>query len=1103
MNCVARFTKEDLKRRKSPNISIGSTEAEKQMHSTDLDVSIRSAEPPEGNDLKNIPETLHERLPETKKHLFLDNKVPPTTAYFFFTRNKSRCSSPNSPMKRSRKSTNLVRYRNLMTEPTLKKPLSKCMLLGNYKYRVAKHSDPEKAANKAMACDSIQKESNEVQVTIIENKSLQDAMTIADYDIITERLMVSIFQNPKNLPNDEIKLYIKQVIEDLYDAKFMDAHPAKALFRCLLEYWLKNTSNEPIKAAMTQSRSVDRQSNKFFTKDENLSSLYISNASKETQFHGLSELLVQYKKKPTSPPRPTTTAHKSEKRCVPKTHSPRRDTESFEKERKIQELEKLLKNTVYICETTRSTHSKEKDIKITKTLIDNLGKLSPRSPRSGINRQSEQPKNDTSNSSTEKIQDTINHLISDTSIPPDVAKEFLSAYLDVLLNDSCKSLTETSSKSSEHSAHAKADLSCEVQTEAVIKRVSRSVTTLRTESKEAKLNDMRNVDPGQLYLKDILDKITTIFSRVRKVDDKSSSWKNEKSSDDTKSSHFKHEEQKDELGRTVKGYPGKNLIYENYDENSVVIDLSRYDLEHISMFSDPSIKGIMSITIKLKEKPLNIGESKRTQLSLKFADSKQIAAENRKDSRRENWLNFMQPVSTNSNDLFRKKTASPPHPFIDFPKEFDLKPYLSSSDATSKAYRVTHESEHSLGLSFKSSTSLRGDSNSRQSCDNDGSHSCYVMSFKKESFAKKLQSLKKVRLKECNGVLLSPHQISPTRSPTRQPELSIFEKPTPRVIDEKFILLLLENLSLLSKNIPSLHKDINNLFLKLRKKHDKVIKCCSNIRGLSLLGKIYNEDACRSINNKDAMTQWDLVPYNAYDRHRDLRIKDKAINTSKVVQELVDAKISAIDFRLIIDNEVQTVWKSEEKVPKVHNDQQAVDNTSLVSTLMQTESATSVPVAELETTEQATSNPNWYQRFCTRDCSMSTMIKCVLDSNTESFRLQPRQSSVTPTPLRDKSKSESKKKKQYKLRQDLIKEIALLSPSFKVSTQSQTDRKGPRSARDRAGIDKDFKVYNLYQSKKFSSTRSSSMTDSNVEVIPSDEMKTLYRCSSDPSYCSG
>lgn len=1077
MNCVARFTQEDLKRRKSPNISIGSTDAEKQMLSTDLDIhSLRSPELTI-NEFEEVKDTSPVRGSKTnlaeKKLPFLDNKVEPTTAYFFFTRNKSRCSSPNSPMKRSKKSTNLVKYRNFMDEPTLKRPLSRCMLLGKYKMKVSKQMDTEKSTPLGVASESIPKESNEVQVTIIDNKSLEDPVTTSDYDNITERLMVSIFQNPKNTPAEEVKVYIKQVIKDLYDVKFQEVHPVKALFRSLLEYWLKNTNREPVKTAMKYSRSIDRQSNKYFTKDENLSSVYISTVTRATQFHGLSELLVQYKKKPISSPRPVPKVTKVEKR-PPKCPSPRRDTESFEKERKIQELERLLKSTVYMCETTRS---KEKDIKITKTLIDNLGKLSQRSELNNS-----EAKNDTSNSSTEKIQDTINHLISETSIPPDVAKEFLSAYLDVLLNDDAKSLTNTSSKSSVRSAASK-DLSCEVQTEAVVKRVSKSVTTLKTaDGKRAKSSEpIKPVDPGQLYLKDILDKITTIFSRVKKIDEKN--WSNEKSNDDSKAGDFKLEEQKDELGRPVKEYPGKNLIYENFDENSVVIDLSKYDLENISMFSDPALKGMMSISIKLKEKPQNIGESKRTHLSLKFADSNHIGSKVTKDN---NWLHYMRPADTKSNEIFLKKEGKSSSPFIEFPQEFDLKPYLSSSDATSKAYKVTHESEHSLDLSFKSSNSFRRDSDTRQSYENDDTQSCYIMSFKKE-LATKFQSKKKVRLKECNGILLSARDVSPHR----RPELTVFEKPAPRVIDEKFILLLLENLSLLSKNIPSLHKDINNLYMRLRKKHDKVVKTCGNIQGLSLLGKIYNEESCGT-SSRDAATQWDII--TCFENDKEINIAEIAINTSRTKLykgNLIDANISAIDLKLILDSEAQTMPNSVEHIETLKCEPQSLGEPSLVTNMAQTDSVHTTVLTETGTTDHSTSKPNWCCKRGTKECSISTVIKCVLDSENQNFRISPQ----------PKDRDMIKKKKQSpKVRQDLIKEISLLSPSFKVSTQSQTDRKLIRFVREKA-LEKDFKVYQLYLCNKYE--LASSLSNSNVELKPSDEMKTLYRCSSDPSYCSG
>ncbi|XP_047035180.1 uncharacterized protein LOC124641212 [Helicoverpa zea] len=1076
MNCVARFTQEDLKRRKSPDISLGSTDAEKQIHSTDLDInSVRTFETVLEDEHQISQETSPVRysgwnLGEGKRPLFLDTKVGPTTAYFFFTRNKSRCMSPNSPMKRSKKSTNLVKYRNFIEEPTLKRPLSKCMLLGKYKMKVSKKSDPEKSADRGITCDAVEKESNEVQVTIIDSKSLQDSMTTSDFDNITDKLMISIFQNAKNTRATEAKFYIRQVIKDLYDAKFHEVHPVKALFRSLLEYWLKNTNVEPVKHAMKRSRSIARQSNRFFTRDKNLSSVYISNVTKQTQFHGLSEMLVQYKKKPKM-------SQDEKKAPPPKCPSPRRDTESYEKERRIQELERLLKNTVYMCETTRS---KERDIKITKTLMGNLGKLSRKSELD----ESAEFKIDNSNSSTEKIQDTLNHLISETAIPADVAKELLGAYLDVLLKDDARSLTSTSSQSSEHSGGPKAsqELSCEVQTEAIVKRVSKSVSTLKPADpkKEKSTEVMKPVDPGQLYLKEILDKITTIFSRVRKLDEKCRN--NEKSSGDIKPSNFKKEESKDELGRSVKEYPGKNLIYENFDENSVVIGLSKYDLEHISMFSDPAIQGIMSITIKLKEKP-TIAESKLAHLSLQFAESQNLKKQVKRECpMKENWLEYMQPANTNSNEIFRKKVKVAENAFIDFPQELDLKPYTSSSDATSKAYKVVHESEHSIDLSFKSSASIVKDTNAKQSFENEGTQSCYIMSFKKDSLATKFQSKKKVRLKDCNGICLDTNVLPPTK----QAELSVFENPTPRVIDEKFILLLLENLTLLSKNIPSLHKEINNLFLKLRKKHEKILKSCSNMQGLSLLGKIYNEESVARV-SRDAMTQWDVcgTPGVSSNVTHETAVNTATSNVKEKLQLNVrDANISAIDLKLMMNSQVQTMSNSEELILKFQRERPLGD-TSL--SIARSDSAYSIKAEMERAAKRTTSNSKLqFKKICVLSPTLASMI----DVDAHNILIHPQIL---------KEHAIKKKKHSSRLKQDLIKEIALLSPSFKVSTQSQTDRKLLRFVTEQA-IEKDYKMYQLYQS--YNVTMASSLTDSNVEINPSDEMKTLYRCSSDPS-CSG
>ncbi|KAJ8710524.1 hypothetical protein PYW08_009039 [Mythimna loreyi] len=1082
MNCVARLTQEDLKRRKSPNISQGSTDAEKQMHSTDLDInSIRTIETViEDQVMVNRDCSPVRCLPEKKVPIFLE-KIEPTTAYFFYAHNKISASQ-KSPMQKSKKSTNLVKYRNERAEPTLKKPLSKCMLLGGnaYKTKVSRQSDTGKVADCSVACDPVPQDSDEVQVTIIDKKMLQDAMTTSDYDNITEKLLLSIFHNHSSIPAAKAEYYIKEVVKDLYDFKFQDVHPVKALFRSLLEYWLKNTNVDQVKSAMRQTQSIDRQSNRHFTKDKNLSSVYISNVTRQTQFHGMSDMGDRY-----GLPKTSTIVLKDQP--SPLCQCPTKMSDSFEKDRRIQDLERLLKNTVYMCETIRNDPSKQKDIKTTKTLIENIGKPSQ---KKNMNSPAEL-NNDNSNSSTEKIKDTINHLISETSIPPDVAKEFLGAYLDVLLKDEDSRSTTSSSISSEPSIvskESKEECTCDVQTEAVVRRVSKSVTTFKPKEpdKLKSSKTAKQVDPGQKYLKDILDKITTIFSKVKQLDERNRS--DEVNIEDNKSEVFKEPEQKDELGRPVTEYPGKNLIYENFDENSVVIDLTKFDLEHISMFSDPAIQGIMSITIKLKEKPTDTGETNRTHLSLQFAESQRLKKESVKDyAVNDNWIKYTHS-DTKSNEIFQNKKTPKNPSFLGCPKQFDLKPYSSSSDATSKVYKVTHESEHSLDLSFKSSNSFRHDAVIGQSFENQGTQSCYMMSFKKDLITSKFHSRKKTKLKECGGVLLSPRVISPPRSPTTHTELSIFEKPAPRVIDEKFILLLLENLSLLSKNIPSLHKEINNLYLKLRKKHEKILKSCVNIQGLSLLGKIYNEESCGP-SKKDAKTQWDVVPCSM--PNKEVTSHDKAVNTCSIEKnKLRDANISAIDLTLLMNTEVQTL--TEELLQKPQRKPPSLTDTSLMTNMAETGSINSLGLSEMgvKTADNSTSNPDWFQKLYTKECSMSTIIRCMLDNKKQMAHLQRLQS----------PKEHGDKKKHHKL-QDFVKEISLLSPAFKVSTQSQTDRKLIRFAREKM-MDNDFNVYQLFLSNKFNVTRGSSLTESNVDIQASDEMKTLYRCTSD-SYCSG
>ncbi|CAB3232417.1 unnamed protein product [Arctia plantaginis] len=1091
MNCVSRrFGKRDLEKRKSPiinqqksvNISLGSTLAESQLHSTYLDGNSlkyanlstlsdsretsdalkRTSQPNQLVTNQQLFDNMVEDLQAVEDHRDstsalkntsqsnqlkvkpskpTNNKVNETQAYYFFTKKKSRCMSPVNSMRRSKKSTNLVKYRNVFDEPALKKPISKCMLLGNKPvnyHRVISHE---------VACSTqLDKESNEIQVAVCtqqkKNKTFQDVMTTSDCDQITQRLIMSLIKSKNR--DFEAEEYIQLVIKELYELKLDHDHPVKQLFRSLLEYWLKNTSLGSANNQMRRTQSISRQSNDYFTKDQMISNDLIDTDTKQTQFHGIS---VTLKDKPPVLKKPVSKMTRTDQRqCPVDCPSPKRDTESFEKERRIQELETLLKNTVYIVKTTANKKSKDKDIKITKTLIDNIGKIS---------RHSDELKKDFSSSSTEKIQDSINHLISETSISADIAKGLLSVYLDVLLHDD-SSLTNTSSRSS--SVVMKLEPKCEVQTESVIKKVSKSVTNLKTENNKSN----ENVDPGQLYLKDILDKVTTIFSRAKKVDAKS--WDSDKSQTESQDGCVTNEKQEVELGMPVKEFLGNKLIYEIIDEKSIVIDLSKYDLEHISMVSDPVVKGLMSITIKLKEKPQDMGELSRRRLKLEFSESRRLDSDITKDK----YLRYVPPNSKTSDELFNKESKR--RSFLELPKEFDLKPYLSSTDKANKSFRVTHESEHSLGLSFDSSNAYH-----REYFDNDDQQSCYIMSFRKDTLAK-FQPKKKIQEKESNGLSLNSkvkqYQISPT---------SVFEKPTPRVIDEKFILLLLENLTLLSKNVPSLHKDINSLYLKLKKKHEKVMKACGNCQGLSFLGKIYNEESCTS-NIKQVATQYSYNPTNASeDDTRDITTNTVTVKFADN-KRVLDKRLSAVDFKNTAYAGSQTIdnlekWTDSEIIPKNFKNQ-----------------ATNIYETNLNKVEveRALPHQNRFKPISTRE--RSTAIKKILDSEaTHNYHFQA-----------DNNYDRDIKREKLisKVRQEKDKGISILPPLLKVSNQSQTDKVYLKLLKDRLP-QKEIKVYYLYVSKKFGDAKSISMSESNMDVKQSDELKTLYRCTSEPSFYSG
>lgn len=1101
MNCVARKVL-NLQIKKSQDFSMNSTDAEKQigigldlnsLRSTDLQsiflhesslvcnkkISVLNT----GDSCKRNEKGIQNGKNQ-KRSLFQNATVPNATTCFFFSRKKHKVENNMSVMKKSKKCTNIIKYKNLSDEPPLKLLTNECMLLGKYKLKVSKDSCIEKPQYRSIACETIPKETYEGQSNVVKkNQSSQNAMTSMDYDRITEDLMVSIFQKQTD-GNDtcEVTHYIDEVVRDLYDTKVVpDVNPVKTLFRCLLEYWLKNTSVSQFKEAMISAKSIERQSNKYFTSDKNLSSVFIHMISKQTQCHGLSNVVKKE----------ANTKHFDKITRVEKTHSskcqsPSRDTEkqqnnSFEKEKRIQELEKLLKNTIYVCETQGTNKCREKDIKITQNLINNLGSKKPE-----FNNSEKPPEKSGSSTELPEMQDTINHLINDTAIPPDIAKEFLGAYLDVLLHDETKSAT--TSLSSDWSDSRESPV-CQVQTEPVTKKVFRNVTTVgvpiksSTDNKKS-LDNGKPLDPGQVHLKDVLGKITTIFSKVNK--NEQGIWEK------NKAKLFNDEVEdatKDELGRPLKICSNQNVIYKNIDEKSLVIDLSLYDLEHISIFNDTSIKGMMSITIKLKEKILNSGESKQTHLNMKFADEVKpiVTPVNKSD----NWMSLINDGST-SRDIFHKTLSNDNHPCtgVDASNEWiHLKPYSSTSDASSKLYRFLHKSDNSISL--KSSNSMK-----HITVDNKDLNSCYLMSSKKTALATKFQSKKKVKLEESFATVLSSKDESPCTSQTaRSPnELTVFEKPTPRVIDEKFILLLLENLKLLSKNVPTLYKDINSLFMKLRKKHEKVVKNCSNIQGLSLLGKIYNEESYVNGSN-DKTTQIELELCKKFNDCKSCGTNTKSIKnvTDKVIDTCSLVFLNHIKIQTKVNKDDIVLLKADEndlKEPKVET--KTCNREKMSVSLTET--------IDIDSVDQSTYIFNGFKKT-TEDIAIGTVIRYV-----SHYERSPSPHNATAKPNRIKRESQRMKKHTPEMRQNLINELSLLSPSFKVSTHSQTDKQMVRFKMGKnkgRKFQKDFNLYQLFFSQKYGLKETSSITIADLDKQSSDDMYTLYRCTSDPATCSG
>ncbi|XP_061380500.1 uncharacterized protein LOC116775025 isoform X2 [Danaus plexippus] len=976
-----------------------------------------------------------------------------TPTYFFFSRKENGEDKPL--IRRSKKCTNVVRYRNIQDEPRLRKPLSRVMLLTKYKlmqYDSLTLNDGD---------DDVCTKQVDIQTTPSkEHKDIQNTLSPEDYDTIAEKLMVSVVTN--NSKDSFTKNCINQVIRELYEIKQNDTgdHPVRNLFRSLLEYWLNNTSSENWRNGTKITKSIHRPSNRYFTRDEPTSNIAVPQTSRSTQFRGISDLI-----KDKAFEIPIQNPGKNNRLAC-------KINDSFEKERRIQELERILKNTIYICETVQSNHSREKDIKMTKKIINSLDKFPN---ENNFSKSDEESACDNSNSSNElpKLQETIKHLISETSIPPDVAKEFFGAYLNLLRQGHSDEDTTSSSEEQHTDVCAK----CDIIAEPVNKKLSKGIST----KEDASPSKVQGGDPGELYLKNILDTITTIFSR-------------------NVIANAKGQYTKDWTGRKVHNEMGcfKKV---SCGETSVVIDISKYDLEHISLKNDPSIKGLASIKMKLKEKPMYSGESKSKNLNFKITDASEIDVSDIFPVKNSESDRMFCTKSANCKSLTRVSYRNVPK-IIDR-EAIELRPYLSSHEGSDKIIlndiKIKRCSSLSCGISDEyrsmgSSNKARGEStDSKKNTYDEDMQSCYILSLKKRrSLTSKHKKKKTLNSERDRGATLH----------LSQSHTSMFDR-TPKVIDEAYILKVLENLTKLSKNVPNINKDINNFYMKLRKKHVKMSTTTSKTNRLGLLGKIYKEDSFAK-GAEEIETQFDetICP-----RAVTFLTRDTGTSTSEYhINKDVSDKATGLILKTENLCKCIQVGVNEDNITRntVNVSRRNIFFNTYNTSSTQTSSFSSMFTEEdLQTAERARSKQDWPTANATKDCAISAIVKSMWDKadSSQNFRFKKRGVKRNGEETVATKKFKNLKKPCPEIRQNLIKEIALLPPQRKVSTQSQTEKK-LRCLRNKPAAT-DYQVYQLFMSRKYEAEKSRSMLNFIVRSDLSDDLKTLYRCSSDTSYISG
>ncbi|KPJ08629.1 Oxysterol-binding protein-related protein 6 [Papilio machaon] len=773
---------------------------ERHMHTTNLDVktpyleSLMSMEslylPKQKSNSsyrKTIPnfQIIYKRNEENKlAKTSKDAKVVKNEPIVFCFTHKHRSCRTNAKaplLKRSRKSTNMVKYRNVLTEPPLKQPLNKRMLLGKYKLKISRHSDA-RPARVILLNQNHNEASNENNTNI-----KKDEIVDTEFNKITEKLVETVFENYNKFENyrseDHIRSFINRVIAEIYcfSCEQIDDHPVKALFKCLLEYWIQKSSFPHLKETVKAVKSISKPSNYYFTKDQKTSSLCVKNQSKETQCHDCYDTLRKKKSKHSIISNPIGLVK------LPK-------TESFNKEQKIQELERMIKNTVYYCDNTRTEprESKQDDIQITKILIENIGKDNSNQSTNKFNKMANEGE-------LIELQKVINYLLSETSLPVDMAREIFKAYLNILKNESVDEMSSSLSMDIPKNIEPKS-YNCDVLTDCVQKHISKNIMTQSFQDNISFKDHLSLTNVSEIHLYNVLNKITF------KSDNVKIPWDRNTQKEKIKEAMQEYRQFKDPES-TFKIQPDTNEV----SNKSRVLYLSQYNLEHITTDNVPLVKERMSIAFKVDN---------NTEATISKPD---YVLQNNDDPCK----NIPQPLlpifdyKTDSDRLFSTiidpKINYYKNPYMDLNynthENISIKPFCSSETLSNEWFNKIYEK--------------RWEINDMAYVISDNSNITRLSSdvFRKQSnvltLVEKEDDLPNTS-KNTDEVVKDFQEKVNVNSADKKEVLHSFKSKLSDIIDEEFKKLLLNKLSRLSETIPPLHEDIYKLYHKILEKFDKI-----------------------------------------------------------------------------------------------------------------------------------------------------------------------------------------------------------------------------------------------------------------------------------------